>query len=116
MCIDTQEGEKLTEKQVAKMLRLRDKGYSYTQIALMMDTSQTTVRRYCQLDRYATGCNVSQDELPYIATEKTCGGCMYFQKLHPTHSRPNFCAYTLMTGKAKDITVPCAKCKLKRRK
>ena len=106
----------MTEKQVAKMLRLRDKGYSYTQIALMMDTSQTTVRRYCQLDRYATGCNVSQDELPYIATEKTCGGCMYFQKLHPTHSRQNFCAYTLMTGKAKDITVPCAKCKLKRRK
>lgn len=105
----------MTEKQVAKMLRMRDKGYSYTRIALELNTSNTTVRRYCQLDRYATGCSVKKEELPFIATEKTCGGCMYFQKLHSTHSKPNFCAYTLVTGKAKDITVPCAKCKLKRR-
>lgn len=114
---NTRVGERtMTDKQVAQMLKLRDRGCTYAQIALMLNTSQSTVRRYCQLDSYATGTNARKDELPYIVSEKTCGGCMYYQKLHPSHKHPNFCAYTLVTGRPKDITVPCAKCKLKRRK
>ena len=108
------EGRAMTDKQVAKMLRMRDKGESFTYIAHSLGVSITTVRRYCRLDGYPVSKEVTKSEKPFIATEKTCGGCMYFKKLHSTHKRNNFCAYTLMTGKAKDITVPCARCKLKR--
>ena len=105
----------MTGAQVARILRMHDKGASYAQIARELNISATTVRRACTIDSYATGYEIEDRELPFIATEKTCGGCVYFKKLHSTNSRPNFCAYTLMTGKAKDLTVPCAKCKLKRR-
>ena len=108
-------GREVTGGQVAKMLRMHDKGASYEHIARVMNISATTVRRYCTIDSFATGYEIRDEELPFIATEKTCGGCMYFKKLHATNSKPNFCAYTLMTGKAKDLTVPCAKCQLKRR-
>ncbi len=105
----------MTPKQVARIFKMRDEGKTYKVISQALGVSQTTVRRYCQLDQYANGCDVAERELPFIATQKTCGGCMYFKKLHPSHKRENFCAYTLMTGKAKDITVPCSKCKLKRK-
>lgn len=105
----------MTPKQVGQIFKMRDEGKTYKVIAKKLGVSQTTVRRYFQLDQYANGCDVKEKELPFIATEKTCGGCMYFKKLHPSHKKENFCAYTLMTGKAKDITVPCSKCKLKRK-
>lgn len=107
-------GSAVTAKQVALIVKLHDEGKTYTWIAQETGLSITTVRRYCQLARVATGHSVEDRERPFIATEKTCGGCHYFRKLHATDQRENFCAYTLITGKAKDITVPCAKCKLKK--
>lgn len=101
-------------KTVAKIMKMRDKGASYIEIAHHLGVSRTTVARYCKLEIIAMDCKPRKEEQAFIATEKTCGGCHYFRKLHSTDQRPNFCAYTLMTGKAKDITVPCAKCKLKR--
>lgn len=106
----------MTGKEVAKMLRLRGKGMSYIAIALEMNTSATTVRRYCQLDGYAQTNKPDRKELAFICSEATCGGCIYFKKLHSTHAAPNFCSYTLDTGRAKDITVPCKKCKVKKLK
>ena len=102
----------MTEKQIAKMLKLRESGKTYSEIALAMNISRHTVGKYCAL--HESHGKISKKDREFIASEETCGGCIYFEKLHSTHTRPNFCSYTLRTGKAKDITVPCRRCKLKK--
>lgn len=103
----------MTEKQVAKLLKLRESGKNYSEIALAMNISRHTVSKYCALHESLQN-KVSKKDRAFIVSEETCGGCIYFEKLHSSHTRPNFCSYTLRTGKVKDITVPCKRCKMKK--
>lgn len=102
----------MTNEHLKVIKKMRADGATFSKIAERVPYGVTTIWRYCAGERKETDARRNANK--FLCSESTCGDCHYFRKMKHSDELRNYCAYTLITGKARDITKTCAECAEKR--
>lgn len=100
----------MTGKEYYEMKRMRNQGMTYEQIAKAMGLHKSTIAKNCRDEHEIEDFLFKKEVGDFICSDETCGDCEFFGYLNSESHYKDFCAYTLITGNARDISKPCAKC------
>lgn len=100
----------MTSQEYHNMKCLRNKGMTYEEIAKAMGYSKSAIAKNCRNEHETDDYLFKKEVGEFICSDETCGDCEYFGWLNSKSPQKDCCCYTLMTGNARDISKPCAKC------